>query len=55
VQEIRAAQQLKVLAEINRLTVELVKRRSNPTVVRADTPQLVKRLKHLAKQLNDLQ
>jgi hypothetical protein len=44
--------QVRILAEINKLTVELVKRRSDPNIARADTARLVKRLKELAKQLH---
>lgn len=52
-QEVRNVHQLRVLAEINKLTIELVKRRSNRYVAQADTPQLIKRLKQLAKELQD--
>jgi hypothetical protein len=51
--ELQNVEQVKMLAEINRLTVELVKRRSNRNALQADTPQLVKRLKDLAKKLRD--
>ena len=53
-QEVRNIQQLRILAEMNKLTVELVKRRSNPYLTQADTAQLVKRLKRLAKELHEL-
>ena len=52
-EELRNREQLRVLAEINQLTVELVKRRSNPYAVQADLPRLVKRLKQLAKELQE--
>ena len=44
--------QIKILAEINKLTVELVKRRSNHMLSAVDTPQLVRRLKKLATELH---
>ena len=53
--ELENVEQVRILAEMNKLTVELVKRRSNRYAVRADTPQLVKRLKELAKKLHDMQ
>lgn len=52
-EQLRAVEQLKKLAEMNRLTVELVKRRSDPNLHRTDTPQLIKRLQRLAKELSD--
>lgn len=52
--QMRNLQQIRILAEMNKLTVELVKRRSNRYVTGADTPQLVKRLKRLAKELHEL-
>lgn len=51
--ELRTLQQLRILAEMNKLTVELVKRRSDRDKVQADTAQLVQRLKKLAKQLQE--
>ena len=53
--ELQNVEQVKILAEINKLTVELVKRRSDRASLQADTPQLVKRLKDLAKKLRDAQ
>lgn len=52
--ELRNVQQIKILAEMNELTVELVKRRSNRAFVNADTPKLIKKLKQLAKELQEL-
>ena len=52
--ELRNREQLRLLAEMNQLTVELVKRRSNPYTVQADLPRLVKRLKQLAKELQEI-
>jgi len=52
-QAMRNVQQLRILAEMNKLTVELVKRRSNRYITRADTAQLIKRLKELAKELHE--
>lgn len=51
--ELQNVEQVKILAEINKLTVELVKRRSDRNALQADTPQLTKRLKDLAKKLRD--
>jgi hypothetical protein len=51
-QQIGNVEQLKLLVEINRLTVELVRRRSDPNMLSADTPKLVERLKKLSKRLN---
>jgi len=51
--ELQNVEQVKILAEINKLTVELIKRRSNPNVLQADMPQLVKKLKDLSKKLRD--
>src|SRR5436190_874588 len=45
VHEIRNVEQIRILAEMNMLTVELVKRRSNPYLTQVDTARLVKRLK----------
>jgi hypothetical protein len=53
--ELQNVEQVKILAEINKLTVELVKRRSDRNALPADTPQLVKKLKDLAKKLRDEQ
>jgi hypothetical protein len=53
--EFENVEQVKILAEMNRLTVELVMRRSDSRVAHADTPLLVKRLKELAKKLHDVQ
>lgn len=44
--------QIKLLAEMNKLTVELVRRRSDPARSYADTPKLVHRLQALSKQLH---
>ena len=49
---INNADPTKTLVEMNRLTVELYQRRSNPDVIYADTPKLVERLKKLSKRLN---
>jgi hypothetical protein len=51
--ELENVEQVKILAEINRLTVELVKRRSNRYLNQSDTPQLVKKLKELARKLHE--
>lgn len=53
--ELQNLEQLRILAAMNKLTVELVKRRSNRYAVQADTPQLIKRLKNLAKKLHDIE
>jgi hypothetical protein len=45
-------EQIKILAEINKLTVELVKRRSDRYQRSADSARLVSRLKELTKQLH---
>ncbi len=47
--------QIKLLAEMNKLTVELVKRRSDRNLLSADTPRLIKRLKDLSKQLHNIE
>jgi hypothetical protein len=52
-QQVETLEQLRILAEINSLTVELVKRRSDPALARADTPVLVKRLQELAHKLRE--
>jgi hypothetical protein len=46
-------EQIKIIGEINHLSVELFKRQSDPTISKADTPALVKRLKQLASKLHD--
>ena len=53
-EEVRNREQLRILAEMNKLTIELVKRRSNAYATQADIPQLVKRMKQLARQLQEL-
>ena len=52
-QQVENVEQIKILAEMNSLTVELVKRRSDPTLAKSDTPELIKRLKELAKKLRE--
>ncbi len=46
-------EQIKIIGEINHLTVELFKRQADPTISQADTPALIKRLKELAGKLRD--
>ena len=46
-------EQIKIIGEINHLTVELFNRQKDPNVANADTPALVKRLKELAAKLHD--
>ena len=46
------AEQIRLLIEMNHLTVELAKRRTDPYTWQADTPKLVDRLKKLSKRLN---
>lgn len=46
-------EQIKLIGEINHLTVELYKRQADPAIANADTPLLVKRLKELAAKLRD--
>ena len=57
-EEARRAQQeridqIKIIGEINHLTVELFKRQKDPNLSSADTPHLIKRLKELAAKLRD--
>jgi len=46
-------EQVKIIGEINHLTVELFKRHKDPNFSSADTPALVKRLKELAAKLHN--